>query len=219
MISVCYAVFLSKHIRENYIIHYLGAIILTILQFIIGKYFITDLQQNLILANIFRAFTSGIVGTTILMVVMFVGALNSRYKVTKKIRAIRKELSIIGCYLLFYHIFYYTMTNISVFNQLDRSMLYITISGLIAFAIMLPLFITSFTYVRKKFIPKTWKKIQKWAYLFYYMIYVHMIAVNVSEDYMNTEMIALYTDIFGLYLVLRVIKHINQKKNKLKVKA
>lgn len=46
-------------------------------------------------------------------------------------------------------------------------------------AIMLPLFITSFQRVRRKMTPKAWKKLQRWACLFYALLCCHILLLTI----------------------------------------
>lgn len=74
--------------------------------------------------------------------------------------------------------------------------------------IMIPLFITSFKSVRRKMSAKNWKKLQRAAYVFYALIYVHIMLLSVPmymrgiTTYMAN--IIVYTAVFGAYGVMRV---------------
>ena len=97
------------------------------------------------------------------LLVMFAGALNPKWKLTKQLRLIRKELSIIGFYLISVHgIHFFLAGDLEWF-------------GIAALVLMLPLTIISYGFIRKKMQAKTWKNIQRTAYLIYALIYLHMI--------------------------------------------
>lgn len=116
------------------------------------------------------------------ILVMFTGALNPKWKITKQHRLIRKELSIIGFYLISAHGLYFFFT-----QEIEWF-------GLLALALMLPLTIISYGFVRKKISPKAWKKIQRIAYIIYTSIYLHLILVDAF----------IYVPIALLYLGLKL---------------
>ncbi len=97
------------------------------------------------------------------LLVMFTGVLNPKWKLTKQLRLIRKELSIIGFYLISVHGIHFFLA-----GELEWF-------GIAALALMLPLTIISYGFIRKKMQAKTWKNIQRTAYLIYALIYLHMI--------------------------------------------
>lgn len=190
---------MSKNIRKFRKQHYIAAIIITLLQPLL-LIIAPDLRQNIVL----KTFTSGTVGTAFFIIVMFTGALNNKYKVTKKLLGIRMELSIIASFMVLFHVAYYFLD----FSVIGKVLYF---SGLIAFIIMLPLFITSFIKIRKKMNNKMWKRLQKWAYLFYALIYVHMCFANIGKFTIDIDKISLYTVIFTLYTYLKVRKSIKSK--------
>ena len=65
---------------------------------------------------------------------------------------------------------------------------------------MLPLFITSFMIVRKKFTFTTWKKLQRFAYLAYIMIFIHLILMAELPN------LAVYIVLFVPYIILKLRK-------------
>ncbi len=217
VVSFSYALLLTKHIRKHYLFHYSLAVILSLLQFslLLSK----EAISNQIVLELSKAFTSGLVGTSLFIVVMFTGAFDVKDPFSKKLRSVRKELSIIASYLLMFHIIYYTVINLINFSSLSLMMLLVTISGILAAIVMLPLFITSFIKVRKKFTGKQWKKIQKWSYLFYFLVYIHMLVANISPEGVDAEKVSLYTVVFFIYTFARIRIHIlNQKRKSIKLK-
>ena len=159
-----------------------------------------------------KAFMRGNVAIAFFVLVMFAGALNKKLNITKKLISIRAELAILGSILITPHCIMYFVRFINKF-MLGKSIkfLYVTylIIGLIAFFIMIPLCVTSFKKVRRKMDFKKWKKIQRWAYPFYFLVYVHiMIALfNHKLDWIK---IITYTVLFVGYFILKIF---NENKN------
>lgn len=145
-------------------------------------------------------FIKGYVGFAFLYVVMITGALNPKWKVTARLNAVRAAYSIIGFVLLIVHPLNYAS---EVLDQTRGIPWY----GLISFLIMIPLFITSYIVVRKKMKPKTWKQLQKFAYVSYGLILVHLIIQASSSQ---NRIVAIL--LFILYGGLKYIKETNRYK-------
>ena len=95
-------------------------------------------------------------------------------------------------------------TNASKMNVYTKTP---TIISLILISMMLPLMITSFKCVRKKMKAKNWKNLQKLAYPFFYLIYVHLMILFMIKPEKHILSIVLYTVIYMLYTILRVRKY------------
>jgi len=110
----------------------------------------------------------GMLGFAFIYTVMITGALNPKWKLTKKLKAVRGMYSILGFVLLIAHPLNYAAEVLGGLRE-------IPIFGVAAFVIMIPLFITSYIVIRKRMSPKAWAKLQQWAYLSYAFILVHLI--------------------------------------------
>ena len=82
--------------------------------------------------------------------------------------------------------------------------------SIILIVIMVPLFIMSFPAIRKKMNPKKWKKIQRMAYLYYGLLYVHIMVLMIPgtvHGYVEYAVnITVYSIVFATYAVLRLRK-------------
>ena len=161
-------------------------------------------------------FQRGIFSTVTFMIVMFLGVITTHNKYTRKLMSIRGEMSIIGCFAALGHnvafgIRYFVefFTNASKMNVYTNTA---TIISLILIAMMIPLMITSFKCVRKKMKAKNWKNLQKLAYPFFYLIYVHLMVLFMHKPEKHMLSIVLYTVIYMLYTVLRIRKYLITKK-------
>lgn len=137
----------------------------------------------------------------------------------KILMPIRAELSIIASILTLAHniIFgkYHFVTLFTAPKSMSLNMLLAAIISVVLIAIMLPLMITSFTSIRKKMKYKSWKKIQRFAYVFYGLIYVHIMLIMVPVAKTgNTQYIInvlIYSLVFLIYAVMRINKALNKK--------
>lgn len=96
--------------------------------------------------------------------------------------------------------------------------------ALVLFALLLVLGATSFRFVRDRMSPGLWKKVQRWAYVFCGLVYVHLALMLAPAALTDTagifsaasgsvSRLAVYTCVFGSYLVLRVYRAVKEKKD------
>lgn len=170
------------------------------------------------ISDILVYFTKGFIPTAIFVVVMFTGALNNKFEITKKLIKIRGELSIIASILIFSHIGLYLLKFFQNFlpklfsgKEIAFKSFVINISGIIAFQIMIPLFVTSFIWIRKKMNGKRWKTLQNFSYIFYLLIYIHIAFCTVEKDGIDYLKLSLYSLIFLTYTIMRIQKAKNKK--------
>ncbi len=148
------------------------------------------------------------VGTAFLYIVMITGIFKKKSKMSKRFMSIRKEYSILGIISLLPHVYVYIFDFFDDLTNLGDWL------GVIAFIIMLPLFVTSFNFVRKKYTYAAWKKIQRWAYLAYALIYIHIVFSSAKGD------LVIYSLLFVPYFIIKIIKEYGIWKNKkAKIKA
>jgi len=161
-------------------------------------------------------FRRGIFSTVTFMIVMFLGVITTHNKYTRKLMSIRGEMSIIGCFAALCHnIAFGIRYFVEFFTNSEKMNIYTktaTIITLILISMMLPLMITSFKCVRNKMKAKNWKNLQKLAYPFFYLIYVHLMVLFMHKPEKHMLSIVLYTVIYMLYTILRVRKYLITKK-------
>lgn len=204
---------LHKHENKYYLIIGLFAILTGVIAIylqIIG----TNLKsENRILYSlVFQGHTT----FPFFVLVMFAGAFKKKSKPKLTLMKVRRELAIIGFLFLIPHAFLLVWLALTNLNP----------TGTIAFLIMLPLFITSFPKIRKKMHPLQWRKLHKWAYAAYAMIYLHVASITVIfnlRDNTGSDLVfgfirfGIYTIIFGVYTYLKFKNYIlveTQKKPK-----
>ena len=120
--------------------------------------------------------------------------------------------AIIGTILITPHMFGYIEFLLEDLQITNITLNYIF--GLLTIFLIIPLFVTSFQYVRKKIGYKLWKKLHEYAYLLYLFVGLHLIAINNDRQ-------LIYIILFGSYGFLKAVMMINEsvtKKKKLKLK-
>lgn len=152
--------------------------------------------------------------TALFVAVMYAGAVHNGSKLMKTLMPIRGELSIIASILTLGHNISYGKTYFRLlFTRPDRlpvNQLLAAVCSLVMLCIMIPLFITSFKCVRRKMKGSSWKKLQRLAYGFYALIYIHVLLLTVpgaqkgSGSYLLT--IIVYSVVFLTYGAMRIQK-------------
>lgn len=180
---------LSKYIRKYDKVIYIISILIALVAFLTDPF------------PIFKPVMQGYIGLALYYIVMITGALNKN-KLKIELSKVRKEYSILGFILITPHGLKYVL-------EFLNGNISIPVFGIIVYVIMIPLFITSFTYFRKKFSFKNWKKLQSLAYLIYLGLFIHLINVRVTLPKMN---VILYIILFIVYFTLKIIYEIQRRK-------
>jgi DMSO/TMAO reductase YedYZ heme-binding membrane subunit len=127
---------------------------------------------------------------------MLTGAFKKKSTIRIALTSVRKEYSILGFIFITPHV----LQGLILFFNND---IVLPIYGVISFIIMIPLFITSFTVIRKKMTYKTWKILQRFAYGSYFLLFIHLI---VQSEMPN---LIVYIVMFALYAILKLNYTIN----------
>ncbi len=163
-------------------------------------------------------YARGSLSTAVFAVVMYLGVVPGRWPGAGRLMAIRGEMSIIGSILALGHNIYYGRYYFTHLftepSELSAPYIAATIVSLVLMAIMLPLMITSFRCVRRKMRASNWKKLQRLAYVFYALLYVHVLIVLLANirGASTVVSIAAYSAVFVPYFILRPLKRIRKKR-------
>lgn len=223
LISILFSLFCGDFIKKNNKKLYIISVILAIITGYLG-YNAKELgiTKGSPLSNLLVYFTKGFIPTAIFIIVMFTGALNNKLKITQKLLRIRGELSIIASILMFSHgglyllrFFKNSLPRMLSGEEMPLKIYVINFSGIIALLIMIPLFITSFIMIRKKMKANTWKKLQKYSYIFYFLTYIHIVFCTSKKFGIDYPKLSLYTFIFLMYTIMRIYKYRNRQIKKL----
>ena len=216
IVAVCIAIFLKNPLKKCPIAFYLTAVIISAAVAIFDFRGAPDFVNNYIIA----LFSRGVLATGLWAVVMWTGALPNGSKPIKALIPIRGELSIFAALLTLGHNIGFGKTYfVRMFTapgSMSSQQLAAGIISIIMLVIMIPLTVMSFSKIRKKFKPKTWKNIQRSAYAFYALIYTHVMILNVPfaiagrSGYLLN--VAVYSVVFIGYAACRIRKQIFLKK-------
>ena len=202
-ISAVFAVFAGKQLRKRPAPFYVGAVMIAA-----ASVFVVWSGMRLptwIADWIVPIFARGGLSGGLFIIVMWTGAFPNGSKPVKYLLPIRGQLSIIASILTLGHNVAYGKTYFGRMAaspvSLSATTLTAAVCSIVMVLIMLPLFITSFLSVRKKMRPKAWKKLQRSAYVFYGLLYCHVLLLALPNvlagkpAYILTAFV--YTSIFS----------------------
>ncbi|MCF7925886.1 MAG: hypothetical protein K9L26_05065 [Candidatus Izimaplasma sp.] len=185
ILLVLLAIYFNEGIRKYSQLLYIGMTLLSILAF----------WQ--IEATLFTPIRLGGLGFGIFYVVMLTGALKHKSKLRITLMKVRMEYSILGFIAITPHALYQLLKYIN-------GDIAIPILGIIAYAIMIPLFITSFRVIRKKMTYQNWKTLQRFAYIVYIGLSIHLILNSALPNF------AVYIIEFAGYFILKVMYEVKR---------
>lgn len=209
LLAVAFCLCCGRLLRRHATACYIGAFALVALYFY-GRFF--GLPW-LVWMPLFYAVDQCMLGMALFVVVMFVGVLPRGSWVSLRLRPARGELSIFAWILCLGHLVYLAviprLVNIALTLKFAMPM---TVVGLVVSLVLTVLLavlgVTSFRFVKRHMSSGSWKSVQRWSYLFYALVYVHvMLMVMPSVLAGAAKMIftaVVYTAIFASYAVLRV---------------
>ncbi len=250
IILTVFFLLLSKSIKKHAYIYYIIfsiPFVLSVIQFILMVSEVTSFSfyKIPVIGDIMGANSrmAGF-GFPLLLIIMYIGALNPKNPYVRKLLNIRKELSIISGFPVLAHSLIrvaYTFPNALQYftnhsdyiakNDWVKSNIGVGLSnfgyvlGILMVTVFLVLWITSFDSIHKKMGGKKWKKVQKWSYVLYAMLFVHSVTLHVGwllnsgfDDslYLTKESIAIASSVlvFLSYLILRLRKASIMKQGK-----
>ena len=207
--------FLKDSLKKHANIYYIGAAVISIAVFLLGFLPMPLFVKN----NILGIFAKGSLGTAMFVAVMYAGALPKGNKLIAPLMKIRGELSITAAILVLCHNFTYGMTYFKMLftkpGILSATQLTAAIISLVLITIMLVLTVTSFPAVRKKMQAKKWKQLQRMAYVFYGLMYVHIMLINIPYARLRLGTyianVVIYSVVFLGYAAMRIAKAVSAK--------
>lgn len=142
---------------------------------------------------------------------MFVGVLGEKNPLRTHLMPIRRQLSILACIFAVGHIAFYAASYVPRLTSAFTGNLAFSL-GLAALitALMAVLWVTSFSVVKHAMKAASWKRVQRLAYPFYVLTYVHLALLLMPSALAGNDVavlsITVYSIVMGAYVVLRLRK-------------
>lgn len=220
IIMTLVAILIRKPLKRFPVVFY----VLALLASALGVYFTLYTNPNAAVRAVAFAVQKGHVGFALFAVVMFVGIFSNDSRVRRYFNPVRAELSIMAAILIAGHFCLYLRNYMFVlgdFASVKTNVLFSLIIALVILALLIVLTFTSFNAIKRKMKPKTWKRVQTFAYVFFGLIYLHMLGyllpAALSGSARAITNVAVYSVIFLVYVVLRTRKAVADKKSKSQV--
>ena len=213
LIAGVFSVFCGKTLRKHPAPFYIAAALLSIGTAILANLRIPELPA-FVQQYIIQLFTKGTLAAAFWAVVMWAGALPNGSPLTKKLMPQRGQLSIFTAILTLGHAVGLGISKLPRWIE-KADALNLTVC-IVLMLIMIPLTVISVQKIRRKMKASTWKAIQRTAYIFYALIPIHVIVLNIAKARNGrTEVLLnlmLYLVVFLGYAVCRVYKWYQTKK-------
>ena len=144
-----------------------------------------------------------VLSLALFVVVMYIGVFAKGSKVHQWLKPVRSELSIIACILACGHMAVYLGSYAPrLGGTLGVNVVSALVVALALLVLLLVLGVTSFAFVKRRM------RLQRWAYVFFGLVYVHLMLMLAPAASQGGEAavasVVVYTVIFGAYAALRV---------------
>ena len=147
------------------------------------------------------------------VVVMYIGVLDRGSRACMCLKPVRAELSIVAWLLSLGHVAVYGATylpRIASGGATNGNVAASFAVAVVLLALLAVLGVTSFNLVKKRMRTETWKKVQKLAYPFFLLTYVHLLLMLAPSALHGgvaaTTSVAVYSIVFAAYVVLRLVR-------------
>lgn len=153
------------------------------------------------------------------VVVMYIGCFPRDSKVSYWLRPVRAELSIAACLLAVGHMAAYLGTYVSmmVSGGVKSNVAVAFAVAMVLLVLILVLGITSLHCVKRIMNAERWVAVQRWAYVFFGLVYVHLALMLMPAALRGglsaRESLAVYTAAFGVYVVARVARAVVDRRS------
>ncbi|WP_080801202.1 ferric reductase-like transmembrane domain-containing protein [Arabiibacter massiliensis] len=204
--AVAFAFACKRPIKACPLAFYALAIVLDV-AFVVGTYVgLPPLVYDILFLTLHKC----TLATALFAVVMYIGVFQRDSRVATYLRPIRAELSIIAWLLSLGHMAFYLSSYLtSLSSGLPQTNVAVSLGVALALlALLVVLGVTSFNVVKKRMAKETWKRVQKLAYPFWALVYVHLLLLLLPSALLGGAPaqtgVAVYSVVFLGYAVLRV---------------
>ena len=158
------------------------------------------------------------VGLALFVVVMYIGVLPDTSRLSRQMKSIRGELSVAACLLCLGHVIAYASVYASrLFGGVvaSESVAAAMVVAALLLLLLLVLGVTSFRTVKKRMKSQVWTSVQRFAYLFYGLVFVHlmlMLAPSAFHGGAAAQLsVAVYAILFMGYAGLRIRRAVDER--------
>lgn len=154
------------------------------------------------------------------VVVMYIGVLSKESRAYKWLKPVRAELSIVAWILSLGHMAVYLASYLPrnvLGGAVNLNVASSFVLAIVLLVLLLVLGVTSFNVVKKHMHTETWKKVQRLAYPFFVLTYVHLLLMlgpaALHGGIAAMTSVAVYSVVFIAYFILRPVRAVLDKKS------
>ena len=145
------------------------------------------------------------------VVVMFIGCLNRGGRAYHWLKPVRSELSIVAWFLSLGHMAVYLESYLPRLlggGEIGGNVMGAFVLAVVLLVLLVVLGVTSFAFVKRQMSTASWKKVQKLAYPFFGLVYVHLLLMLLPSALHGglaaQASVAVYSVVFVGYALCRV---------------
>ncbi len=202
----CAASVALRHPLHKWPVAFYGLAVVADVTYIVG---IEGLLPRAVMGPLTLLMGKCMLSLALFVVVMYVGVFVKGSRAHQWLKPVRSGLSIIACILACGHMAVYLA---SYAPRLGSAMGSNVVGALVVAVALLVLLLvlgtTSLGFVKRHMRTESWKRLQRWAYVFFGLVYVHLMLMLAPAASRGGEAavasVAAYTMVFGAYAVLRV---------------
>lgn len=206
-ISVLFVAVFRNQIHLHPTVFYCVALALDILMLL---YRVTPLD-SVVVRDIVVYVQRSLLAISLFAIVMFIGALPDSSKVRGALMPIRGELSIIAGLLVIGHmagyLVSYFLNILTNYTAVDVNIMVSLVLAVVLLVLLSILFVTSFRFVKRRMTQARWRRVQRLAYPFFGLVYVHIMLMILPSALRGGGRaiigVVVYTLIFGIYAVMK----------------
>jgi DMSO/TMAO reductase YedYZ heme-binding membrane subunit len=172
-LAVIFTLVCNRALRRVPLAFYLLALAISVA----GVYLTWNPNPNALLRAFAFAEQKGHIGFAFFVVVMFIGVLSPESPLRRRLNPVRAELSIFAALLILGHLVPYLLSYLALALGIFDMRAGIVISLLTALFMLLLLIVltaTSFNMVKARMKASHWKAIQRFSYLFFVLVFIHL---------------------------------------------
>ena len=213
--SIWFFATFNNQVKKHAAVFYIITVLISAFTVFVPHKFLTPL----LVMFINKIFVGGVLQGAIFIIVMYVSVLPQKSRLRIKLSKVRGEMAIIAALFTLIHnisygkrYFMLLFTDISALKPYEAAAALLSVCMIV---LLVPLTVTSFNIIRKKMSGKSWKKLQRLSYIFYALLYFHIVLIF-SRGILAGKLayladLYIYTLIFGSYAILRHIKYFKKK--------
>lgn len=212
--TIVFSIVFKRAIKSWPWAFYLLALVLDVL-FVVGSFV---RLPGLLHDALFLLLHKCTLATALFVVVMFIGVFKRDGHVAQQFRPIRAELSIMAWLLSLGHMAVYLAsyaTRLST-GVAQTNVAVSLVVALALFVLLAVLGVTSFNAVKKRMTKDGWKRLQRWAYPFFGLVYVHLMLMLLPSALRGGEVaqvsVAVYSVVFLTYAIARIARAVVDRK-------